>query len=73
VQVVPPPSSVAGASGQEFVWVKLVLAAIAIVVAVLPVFFTVIVCVALVWSTTVEGKERVAGIEVTVVAPVGVP
>lgn len=39
---VAPPASVIGATGQEFVCVKLVLAVIAIVVAVLPVFFTVI-------------------------------
>ena len=70
---VAPPASVAGATGQLFVWSKLVLALIAIVVAVLPVFFTVIIWVELVWSTTVEGKERLVGVAVTVVAPLGVP
>ena len=73
VQVAPLPASVAGATGQLFVWVKFVLAVIAIVVAVLPVFFTVIGWVALVWSTTVEEKERVVGIAVTVVAPLPGP
>jgi hypothetical protein len=73
VQVVPPPASVAGATGQEFVWVKLVLAVIAIVVAALPVFLTVIVWVALFWSTTVEGKDRDVGVAITVVAPLGAP
>ena len=67
------PANVAGATGQLFVWPKLVLAVIAIVVAVLPAFFTVIVWPALVWSTTVEAKERVVGVSVTVVAPLGVP
>ena len=70
---VAPPASVAGATGQLLVWPKLVLAVIATVVAVLPVFFTVIVWPALVWSTTVEAKERVVGVAVTVVAPLGVP
>jgi hypothetical protein len=41
VQLTPAPSA-AGATGQLFDWPKLVLAVIAIVVAVLPVFFTVI-------------------------------
>src|SRR5579862_3031220 len=73
VQVAPLPASVAGATGQLFVWVKFVLAVIAIVVAVLPVFFTVIGWVVLVWSTAVEEKDRVVGIAVTVVAPLGAP
>jgi len=73
VQVAPLPASVAGATGQLFVWVKFVLAVIAMVVAVLPVFVTVIAWVALVWSTTVDGKERLPGAAVTVVAPLGVP
>jgi hypothetical protein len=73
VQVAPPAASVAGATGQEFVCVKLVLAVIAIVVAVLPVFFTVIVEPVLVESTDVEGKETLVGVAVTVVAPLGAP
>lgn len=70
---VAPPASVAGATGQLFVWPKFVLAVIAMVVGVLPVFFTVIVWLVLVWSTTVEAKDRDVGIAVTVVAPLGVP
>ena len=70
---VAPPASVAGATGQLLVWPKLVLAVIAMVVGVVPVFFTVIVWPALVWSTAVEEKERVEGVAVTVVAPLGVP
>ena len=70
---VAPPASVAGATGQLFVWPKFVLAVIAMVVGVLPVFFTVIVWLVLVWSTTVEGKESGEGVAVTVVAPLGVP
>jgi hypothetical protein len=72
-----PAARVAGATGQAIVIgddsLKLVLAVIAIVVAVLPVFFTVIVWGALVWSTTVEEKERVVGVAVTVVAPLPAP
>lgn len=45
---VAPPANVAGGIGQLFVWPKLVLAVIAIVVAVVPVFFTVIGWLALV-------------------------
>ena len=67
VQVAPLPASVAGATGQLFVWVKFVLAVIAMVVAVLPVFFTVIGWLVLVWSTTVDGKDRLPGVAVTVV------
>src|SRR4029077_19163390 len=70
---VAPPASVAGATGQLLVWPKFVLAVIAMVVAVLPVFFTVIVWLVLVWSTTVEAKDRDVGIVVTVVTPLGVP
>lgn len=70
---VAPPASIAGATGQLFVWPKFVLAVIAMVVGVLPVFFTVIVWLVLVWSTTVEGKESGEGVAVTVVAPLGVP
>jgi hypothetical protein len=69
VQVAPP----ANVAGQEFVCVKLVLAVIAIVVAVLPVFFTVIAEPELVWSTAVEGKDTLPGVAVTVVAPVPGP
>jgi len=71
---VAPPANVAGATGQLFVWPKLVLAVIAIVVGVLAlVFFTVIVWLALIWSTTVDGKESGEGVAVTVVDPLGVP
>ena len=65
-----PPANVAGATGQVFVSPKFVLAVTLIVVATLPVFFTVIGWLALVWSTTVEEKESVEGVAVTVVAPV---
>jgi hypothetical protein len=71
---VAPPASVDGATGQVFIWVKLVLAVIAMVVAVLAlVFFTVIAAPVLVESTAVEGKETLVGVAVTVVAPLGVP
>jgi hypothetical protein len=70
---VAPPASVDGATGQLFVWVKFVLAVIAMVVVVLPVFFTVIGWLVLVWSTTVEEKDRVVGVVVTVVPPLPGP
>jgi hypothetical protein len=71
---VAPPASVDGAAGQVLVWVKLVLAVTAIVVAALAlVFFTVIAAPVLVESTAVEGKETLLGVAVTVVAPLGVP
>lgn len=64
-----PPANVDGATGQVVDSPKLVLAVTPIVVATLPVFFTVIVWLELVWSTVVEGKERLVGVAVTVVAP----
>jgi hypothetical protein len=77
IRQLAPAARVAGATGQGVVidddWVKFVLAVIAMVVAVLPVFVTVIAWVALVWSTAVDGKERGEGVAVTVVAPLGVP
>src|ERR1700722_2523546 len=70
---VAPPASVDGATGQLLVWPKLVLAVTAIVVAGVPVFFTVIGWLALVWSTTVEEKVSDVGVAVTVVAPLPGP
>jgi hypothetical protein len=65
-----PAANVEGASGQVVDSPKFVLAVMPIVVATLPVFFTLIGWVGLFWSTTVEGKESVVGDAVTVVAPV---
>ena len=73
VQLAPPPN-VAGATGQLTLdQPKLVLAVTPIVVATVPMFFTVIAWLALVWSTTVAEKESVAGVAVTVFAPLPAP
>jgi hypothetical protein len=71
---VAPAANVDGATGQVFVWPKLELAEIAIVVAaLLPVFLTVIVDPVLVAFKAVEGKVTLVGVAVTVVAPLPAP
>ena len=71
---VAPPARVAGGTGQLFVWVKFVLAVIAIVVAVLArIFHGDSLRPRLLSPRPWRGKEALAGVAVTVVAPLGVP